>query len=92
MIWQKVLHKSKLLQAYNSVMIVPVKGSVNPEIVKNIAHCNFVIVTVIYIKVHISGMEMSQRICFWHQILPKILIFLRKWQKITFLVKKKKKK
>ena len=41
-----------------------VKGSVNPEIVKNIARCNFLIITVMYIKVYISGMEMSQRIHF----------------------------
>ena len=33
-------------------------------------------------------MEMSQRIHFWYQILLKMLFFLRKWQKITFLVKK----
>ena len=37
----------------------------NTEIVKNIALCNFLIITVIYVKVHISGMEMSQRICFF---------------------------
>ena len=35
------------------------KGSVNPEIVKNIARSNFLIITVMYIKVYISGMEMS---------------------------------
>ena len=50
-------------------------GGVNPEIVKNIARCNFLIITVIYIKVYISGMEVSQRICFWYQILLKILCF-----------------
>ena len=33
------------------------KGGVNPEIVKNIAHFNFLIITVMYIKVYISGME-----------------------------------
>ena len=40
------------------------KGGVNPEIVKTIARCNFVIITVMYIKVYISEMEMSQRIRF----------------------------
>ena len=42
-----------------------------------------------YIKVYISGMEMSQRIHFWHQILlyRPYDDFLRKWQKNTFLVK-----
>ena len=61
------------------------KGSVNPEIVKNITRCNFLIITVMYIKVYISGMEMSQRIHFLYQILLKVL--MRKWQKNTFLVK-----
>ena len=50
-----------------------VKESVNPEIVKNIACCNFLIITVMYIKVNISGMEMSQRIHFLYQILPKMV-------------------
>ena len=48
-------------------------GGVNPEIVKNIARCNFLIVTVMYIKVYISGMEISQRMRFWYQILLKLL-------------------
>ena len=40
-----------------------------------------------YITVYISGMEMTQRIHnFWYQILLDA-DFLRKWQKITFLVK-----
>ena len=40
-------------------------AGVNPEIVKNIARCNFLVIkTVMYIKVYISGMEMSQRVCF----------------------------
>ena len=51
--------------------LIRLKGSVNPEIVKNIASCNFLIITLMYIKVYISGMEMSQRIRFWYQILPK---------------------
>ena len=51
------------------------KGSVNPEIVKNIARCNFLIITVMYIKVYMSGMERSQTIHFWYQIWPKMLIF-----------------
>ena len=29
-----------------------------------------------YIKVYIFGMEMSKRIHFWYQILPKMMIFL----------------
>ena len=43
-----------------------------------------------YIKVYIFGMEMSQRIHFWFQLFSKTDDFLRKWQKITFLVKYKK--
>ena len=38
---------------------------------KHIECCNFQTVIVVYIKVYISGMEMSQRIHFWYQILPK---------------------
>ena len=60
------------------------KGSVNPEIVKNIARCNFLIITVMYIKVYISGMEMSQKIRFWHQILPQKLIFWENGKKSLF--------
>ena len=60
------------------------KGSINPEIVKNIARCNFLIITVMYIKVYISGMEMSQRIRFWYQILPKMLIFWENGEKSLF--------
>ena len=41
------------------------KVSVNPEIVKNIASCNFLILTLMYIKIYVSGMEMSQRIRFF---------------------------
>ena len=51
------------------------KGSVNPEIVKNIARCNFLIITVMYMKVYIYEMEMTQRIRFLYQIWLKMLIF-----------------
>ena len=68
---------------------IVLKESANPEIVKNIAICNFLIINVMYIKVYTSGMEISQKIHIWYQILPKMLIILRKWQKITFLVKKR---
>ena len=64
-----------------------IKRSVNPEIVKNIASCNVLIITGMYIKVYISGMEMSQRIRFWCPVLPKIVIFWENGKKITFLVK-----
>ena len=33
-----------------------------PEVVKNTACCNFLIIAVMYKKVCISGMEMSQKI------------------------------
>ena len=66
-----------------------IKGCVNPEIVKNIACCNFLIITVIYIKVYISGMEMSQRIHFLYQISLKMLIFFEKMAKNHFFGKKK---
>ena len=45
--------------------------------------CNFQTITVMYTKVYVSGMKMSHRIHCWYQILSKILIFLRKWQKRT---------
>ena len=56
----------------------------NPEIVKNISRCNFIIITVMYIKAYIFGMEMSQRIHFWYQILPKMLIFWENGKKSLF--------
>ena len=65
------------------------KGSVNPEIVKNIARCNFLIVTVMFIKVYISGMEVSQRIRFGYQILQKMLILWENGKKSPIWPKKK---
>ena len=59
------------------------KGSVNPEIVKSIARCNFLIITVMYIKVYISGI-MIQKIRFWHQLLPQKLIFWENGKKSLF--------
>ena len=61
------------------IVLFTIKGS-NPEIVKNIARW----------KVYISGMEMSQRIHFWYQIWPKMLIFWEngKKKKKKILVKK----
>ena len=41
-----------------------------------------------YTKVYIFGMEMSQRIHFWYQILPKITIFEKKAKKSLFWLKK----
>ena len=58
----------------------------NLKILKHIECCNFQIITEMYIKVYISGMEMSQRIHFWYQILLKMMIF-EKMAKNTFLVK-----
>ena len=45
------------------------------KFLKHIECCNFQTITVMYIKVYISGMEMSQRIHFWYQILLKMMIF-----------------
>ena len=41
-----------------------------------------------YIKVYISGMEMSQGIHFWYQILIKITIFWENGKKNQFFGKK----
>ena len=46
---------------------------------------NFKPLTIMYVKVYISRMEMSQRIYFWHQNLLKITIF-EKMAKDTFWV------
>ena len=46
-------------------MQYPLNGGVNPEIVKNITRCNFLIITVMYIKVYISGM-VYKSIHFWN--------------------------
>ena len=61
------------------------EGGVNPEIVKTIARCNFLIITVMYIDVYISGMEMSP---FLISSFTKNAVFLENGKKITFLVKK----
>ena len=42
----------------------------------------------VYIKVYISGMEMSQRIRVWYQILPKMLISWENGKKSLFWFKK----
>ena len=44
---------------------------------KHIECCNFQTITVMYLKVYIFGMEMSQRIHFWLQIFLKMMIFLK---------------
>ena len=51
---------------------------------KHIECCNFQIITEMYIKVYISGMEMSQRIHFWYQILRKMMIFWENGKKPLF--------
>ena len=47
------------------------KVGVNPEMLKN----RKVPLTVMYVKVYISKMEMTQRIHFWHQNLLKTTVF-----------------
>ena len=42
------------------------KGVWIQNFLKHIECCNFQTITVMYIKVYISGMEMSQRIHFWY--------------------------
>ena len=64
-------HKDQILMFLGCFL----DGGVNPDIVKNIARYNFQIATVMYIKVYIFGVEMSQRIYFWYQILLKMLFF-----------------
>ena len=59
-----MMNKIQPQRKSKSIVQCPFMGIVNPEIVKNIAHSNFLIITVKYIKVYISGMEMSQRIHF----------------------------
>ena len=53
---------------------------------KHIECCNFQTVTVMYLKVYISGMEMSQRIHFWLNF-TKNDGFFEKMAKEHFLVK-----
>ena len=46
-------------------VLFSLKGDVNPIFLKkHIESCNFQIVTEMYIKVYISGMEMSQKMHF----------------------------
>ena len=79
--------KQYIMQYLYNIISMNVKRSVNPEIVKNIARCYFLIITMMYIKVYISGMGMSQRIHFWYQIWPKMLIFWENGKKLLFLKK-----
>ena len=51
---------------------------------KHIECCNFQIITEMYIEVYISGMEMSQWIHFWYQILLKMIIFWENGKKNHF--------
>ena len=51
-------------------------GGVNPGIVKNIKRSNFLIITVMYIKVYISGVEMSQSIHFDIKFYKKLVFCL----------------
>ena len=64
--------------------VYKVKGSVNPIFLKHIECCNFQTITVMYTKVYISGMEMSQRILLRYQILPKMMIFWENGKKTLF--------
>ena len=69
--------------------ICHLKVGVNPEIWENRMCRNFETLTVMYVKLYISGMEMSQRIRFWHLNLLKITIFQEnEKQKQNTLVKK----
>ena len=49
--------------------------------------CNFQTITVMYIKVYISGMENESENPFLIPNFTKNDDFLKKWQKSTFLVK-----
>ena len=61
------------------------KGGVNPNFFENIwSAVTFQTIAVMYIKVYISGMQMSQRIHFWYQILLKMLIFWENGKKSLF--------
>ena len=51
-------------------------GGVNPGIVKNIKRSNFLIITVMYIKVYISGVQMSQSIHFDIKFYKKLVFCL----------------
>ena len=65
------------------------KVGVNTEILENRKCRNFLSLTVMYIKVCISRMEMSQRIYFWHQNLLQITIFWENSKKTLLWSKKK---
>ena len=54
---------------------------------KHIKCCNFQTITLMYIKVYISGIKMSQKIRFWYQILLKVLFFWENGKKSLFCSK-----
>ena len=51
------------------------KGVLNKLFVEFIEYCNFWIIDQMHIKVYIFGKDLGQRIYFWHQFWPKMLIF-----------------
>ena len=61
---------------------VPLRGVWTQNFLKHIECCNFQ-TTIIY-KSIFSGMEMSQRIHFWYQILLKMKIFWENDKKLLF--------
>ena len=65
-------------------VIKHIKGVWTQNFVKHIECCNFQTITVMYIKVYISGMEMSQRIHFWYQFFLKMMIFWENGKKHFF--------
>ena len=69
-------------------MQYPLKGSVNPEIVKNIARCKLSNYNCdVYKSIHVWNRNESEN-PFLISNLTKNADFLRKWQNTTFLVKK----
>ena len=70
-------------------MFCNLKGVRTQIFLKHIECCNFQNITVIYIKVYISGMEMSQRIFFWLSNFTKNDDFFEKMAKNNFSGDKK---
>ena len=67
--------RSTFKKAIKAIVEWPLREVWTQIFLKHIECYNFQTISVMYIKVYISGMEMSQRIHFWYQILLKMVIF-----------------
>ena len=80
----QVFAKTVTVSTYFVVCSGETRGS-RTTCFKHFECCNFQTITVMYIKAYHFWNGNESENPFWYQILVKMLIFLRKWQKIFFV-------